>query len=125
MRWAGRAARMVANRTKCKVFMWKTEGKCSLGRPRRRWEGNVTTDRTAVELDGVEWIHLPEREHNWQGLVCTVTDPVRKKERGKYLDLCSMETLRIWKETVVSCFKILSKHSSGEIREMAKRWSRL
>ena len=29
--------------------MWKIEGKCSLGRPRQRWEGNVSTDRKAVE----------------------------------------------------------------------------
>jgi hypothetical protein len=46
---AGRAAHMDANRIKCKVLMWKIEVKCSLGRSRRRWEGNVTTDRKAVE----------------------------------------------------------------------------
>jgi hypothetical protein len=48
--------------------MWKIEGKCSLGKPRRRWKSNVTVDGKTVEWDGMDWIHLPEREDNWQVL---------------------------------------------------------
>jgi len=41
MRWAGHVARMVEGRGSYRVLVGKPEGKRPLGRPRRRWEGNI------------------------------------------------------------------------------------
>ena len=41
MRWAGHIARMGERRGVCRVLVGKPEGKRPLGRPRRRWEGNM------------------------------------------------------------------------------------
>ena len=38
--------------------MGKTEGKRSLGRPRRRWEDNIKMDLQEVGCGGMGWIHL-------------------------------------------------------------------
>ena len=46
MRWAGHVARMGEDRGVQRVLVGKPEGKRSLGRPRRRWEDNITTLRT-------------------------------------------------------------------------------
>ena len=35
-----------------RVFVWKTEGKRPLGRPRRRWEDNIKTDLKEVGMWG-------------------------------------------------------------------------
>jgi len=42
MRWTGRIARMGERRGVHRVLTGKTEGKRPLGRPRRRWEDNIT-----------------------------------------------------------------------------------
>jgi hypothetical protein len=44
MRWAGHVVRMRETRNACRILIGKPEGKRSLGRPRRRWEGNVKID---------------------------------------------------------------------------------
>jgi hypothetical protein len=44
MRWAGHVARMGENRGLYRVLVGKPEGKRPLGRPRRRWEGNIKMD---------------------------------------------------------------------------------
>jgi len=41
MRWAGQIARMRERRGVYRVLGGKPEGKRPLGRPRRRWEGNI------------------------------------------------------------------------------------
>jgi len=50
MKWAERVTRMVERRGVYRVLVGKPEGKRSLGRPRRRWEGNIKLD-----LHEVEW----------------------------------------------------------------------
>jgi hypothetical protein len=42
MRWAGHVARMGEKRNACMILVGKPEGKRPLGRPRRRWEDNIT-----------------------------------------------------------------------------------
>jgi hypothetical protein len=37
-----------------KIFAGKTEGKRPLGRPRRRWEGNVRMDLREIEWENVD-----------------------------------------------------------------------
>jgi len=41
MRWAGHVARMGEERGVCRVLVRKLEGRRPLGRPRRRWVGNI------------------------------------------------------------------------------------
>jgi hypothetical protein len=41
------------------IYMLVTyEGNRTLGRPRRRWEGNTKIDLREVECEGVRWIHF-------------------------------------------------------------------
>jgi hypothetical protein len=42
MRWAGQVAGMGEKRNACMILVGKPEGKRPLGRPRRRWEDNIT-----------------------------------------------------------------------------------
>jgi hypothetical protein len=35
---------MLKQKVACVVFMWRPEGKRTLGRPRRKWEGNIKMD---------------------------------------------------------------------------------
>jgi len=50
MRWAGHAAGMGKREGAYRALVGKTEGKRSLGRPRRRWEDNIK-----VQFQSVEW----------------------------------------------------------------------
>jgi len=44
MIWAGHVARLGEKRGVHRVLVAKPEGKRPLGRPRRRWEGNIKRD---------------------------------------------------------------------------------
>ena len=44
MRWAGHVARMGEERRINRVLLGKPEGRRPLGRPRRRWVGNIRMD---------------------------------------------------------------------------------
>jgi hypothetical protein len=52
MRWAGHVARMGEKRGAYRILVGRPEGRRSLGRPRRRWEDNITMD-----LEEVGWGH--------------------------------------------------------------------
>jgi hypothetical protein len=54
MRWAGHVARMGHVRNVCKILVGKPDGKRPLGRPRRRWEGNIQMDLSERGLEGVD-----------------------------------------------------------------------
>jgi hypothetical protein len=43
-----------------RLLVGKPEGKRPLGRPRRRWEGNVKMDLKEVGIDLANWIRLAE-----------------------------------------------------------------
>jgi hypothetical protein len=45
MRGAGRVGDMVEGEKPCNLLTGKQEGKRPLGRPRRRWKGDVKPDR--------------------------------------------------------------------------------
>ena len=58
MRWAGHVARMGEERGAYRVLVGKPEGKRPLGRPRRRWVGNIRMDLQEVGLGmwtGLGW----------------------------------------------------------------------
>ena len=51
---------MEQSRNAYRVLVGKLEGKRPLGRPRRRWEGNIRMDLREVGCDPGEWIDLAE-----------------------------------------------------------------
>jgi predicted membrane protein len=52
--------------------MGKPEGKRPLGRPRRRWVGNIKMDLRVIEWDDIDWINLAQDKDQWRVLVNTV-----------------------------------------------------
>jgi hypothetical protein len=57
MRWAGHVARMGENRNAYRLLVEKSEGRRPLGRPRRRWLGNIKMDLLEIGLGwcGLDW----------------------------------------------------------------------
>jgi len=60
MRWAGHVARMVEERGVYRVLVGKPEGKRPVGRPRRRWVGNIRMDLQEVGCEYMDWIGLAQ-----------------------------------------------------------------
>jgi hypothetical protein len=61
MKWAGYVARTGEGRGVYGVFVGKPEGKRSVGRPRRRWEGNIKMDLQEVGCGGLDrsrWLRI-------------------------------------------------------------------
>jgi len=72
MRWAGRVAYMGEKRDAYRVLVEKPEGKKPLGRPRRRWDGDIKKDLKEVGWGSMDWINLAYgRDRGW-ALVNTV-----------------------------------------------------
>jgi hypothetical protein len=55
-----------------RVLVGRPEGKCSLGRPRRRWEDNIQMDLREIGGGRGEWIELAQDRDRWRALVGTV-----------------------------------------------------
>jgi hypothetical protein len=72
MRWAGYVACMGESRDVYRVLVGKHEGKRPLGRPRRRWEDNITIDLQEGECGGMDWIELAHDKDRWRALVNSV-----------------------------------------------------
>ena len=70
MRWA--VARMSEERWVYRVLVGKPEGKRPLGRPRRRWVGNIRMDLQEVGCGYVDWIGLALDRDRWRTLVSAV-----------------------------------------------------
>jgi hypothetical protein len=49
-----------------------TEGKRSLGRPRRRWVDNIKMDLREIGWEGGDWIDLSQDRDQWRALVNVV-----------------------------------------------------
>ena len=61
-------ARMWEGRGVHRVLVGKPEGKRTLGRPRRRWEGNIKMYLQEVGGCG-DWIELAQDRDRWRVLV--------------------------------------------------------
>jgi hypothetical protein len=72
MRWAGHVARMGEKRNAYRTFVGNSEGRRSLGRPRRRWVDNIKIDLREIEWDGMDWIDVAQDRDQWRALVKTV-----------------------------------------------------
>jgi hypothetical protein len=45
------------------------EGKIPLGRPRRRWLGNIKIDLREIGRDSMVWINLAQDRDQWRAFV--------------------------------------------------------
>ena len=72
MRWAGHVARMGEERGVCRVLLGKPEGSRPLGRPKRRWVGNIRVDLQEVGCGYMDWIGLAQDRDRWWTLVSVV-----------------------------------------------------
>ena len=72
MRWVGHVARMGEGRGVYRVLVGKPEGKRPLGRPRRRWEGNIKIGLQAVGCGDMDWIELAQDTDGWRAFVTAV-----------------------------------------------------
>ena len=69
----GRACGMHGEEERCmQGFGGEPEGKTPLGRPRRRWEGNIMIDLKEVGYGGMDWIKLAQDRDRWRALVNAV-----------------------------------------------------
>ena len=55
-----------------RVLVGKPEGKRPLGRPRCRWEDNITMDLQEVGCGVMHWIELTQDRDRWRALVNAV-----------------------------------------------------
>jgi hypothetical protein len=55
-----------------RLLMRKPERKRQLGRLRRRWVDNITTDLGEVGWGDVDWIGLAQDRNRWRALVNSV-----------------------------------------------------
>jgi len=69
---AGHVARMGEERGVYRVLVGKPEGKRPLGRPRRRWVGNIWMDLQEVGCGYMDWIGLAQDRDRWRTLVSAV-----------------------------------------------------
>jgi hypothetical protein len=63
---------MVEKRNAYRILARKPEGKRPLGRPRRRWVGNIKIDLREIEWGGMDRIDLAQDRDQWRALVNTV-----------------------------------------------------
>ena len=54
--WTGHVTRMEDDRSAFKILIGKSTGKRPLGRPRRRWEDNITMDLKETGIDTRNWV---------------------------------------------------------------------
>jgi hypothetical protein len=54
------------------LFGGKLEGNRPLGRPRRRWKGDIKMDWREIEWDDMDSIVLAQDRDQWRALVSTV-----------------------------------------------------
>ena len=47
-------------------FVWKSEGKRPLGKPRLIWEDIIKVDLQEVGCEGMDWIELAQDRDRWR-----------------------------------------------------------
>jgi hypothetical protein len=69
MRWAWHITRMGEKRNAYRLLVGKPEGRRPLGRPRRRWLGNIMMNLVEVGWRDVDCIGLAQDRDRWRALV--------------------------------------------------------
>ena len=52
-----------------KILTFTPTGKRSLGRPRRRWEGNIRMDPKEIGINAVNWVDSAQDRDYWRARV--------------------------------------------------------
>jgi hypothetical protein len=86
MRWAGHVALMGEVGGVYNILVGRPEGRRPLGRPRRRWEDNISMDLREILFGDVDWIHWAQDRDRWRVLVNTVNEPSGSIKCGEFLD---------------------------------------
>jgi hypothetical protein len=60
IRSEGHVACMKDMRNAYNILVGKSDGKISLGRPRRRWKDHIKIDLWEIGLEVVDWMHLAQ-----------------------------------------------------------------
>jgi hypothetical protein len=66
------------------ILVGRPEGKRPLGRPRRRWEGEIRMDLRETGSESVEWMRLTQGRGRWRAVVSAVMN-LRSSVRSKML----------------------------------------
>ena len=69
LRWAVHVARMEERRSRFKILTGKPKGKKPLGRPRRRWEGNIRMDLKEIGINTRNWVYSAQNRVYRRALV--------------------------------------------------------
>ena len=69
LRWADHVARMKESRSAFKILTCKPTGKRSLGRPRHRWEDNITMILKEIGINMRKWVDSTQDRDYWRALV--------------------------------------------------------
>ena len=62
---------MEEGRSAFKILIDKPTGKRKLGRPRRRWVGNIRMDLKEIGINSKNWVDLVQDRDYWRALVNT------------------------------------------------------
>jgi hypothetical protein len=54
-----------------RILVGKREGKRLVGKPRRRWEGNIKIS-SVIGMCGMDWIELAQDRDRWRAMVTAV-----------------------------------------------------
>ena len=68
-KWAGHVARIEEGRGAFKILTGKPTGKRPLGRPRRRWEGNIRMNLEEIGINAGNWVDSAQDKDYWLALV--------------------------------------------------------
>jgi hypothetical protein len=63
---------MGEKRNVCRLLVGKSDGNRQLGRPRRRWIGNIKVDLLEIGLNVVDWIGLAQDRYRRRAPVNSV-----------------------------------------------------
>jgi len=55
-----------------RVLVGKPDGKRSIGRPWRRWKGNIKINLQEVRCGSMDWMYLVHDRESWRDLVNAV-----------------------------------------------------